>query len=111
MRQAHASSYLAEDSIAINTLSQSEFNGSSLQKTACQHSPIQECVIRKPFYHQRISTDAAGVLRTKCASFAFKAFVFDFFSFAYIPDRSLTKKAEGFAVAFARASTARHREA
>ena len=104
MRQAHASSYLAEDSTVINTLSQPEFNGSSLQKTACQHGPIQGCVTRKPFYHQRTSTDAAGVLRTKWASFAFEEFVFDFFSFACIPDRSLTKKAEGFAVAFARVS-------
>jgi hypothetical protein len=104
MRQAHASSYLAEDSTVINTLSQPEFNGSSLQKTAFQYGLIQGYVTRKPFYYQRTSTDAAGVLRTKWANFAFEAFVFDFFSFACIPDRSLTEKAEGFAVAFARVS-------
>jgi hypothetical protein len=104
MKQAHASSYLAEDSTVINMLSQPELNGSSLQETACQHGPIQGYVTRKPFYHQRTLTDATGVLRTKWASFTFEAFVFDFFSFACITDRSLTKKAEGFAVAFARVS-------
>jgi hypothetical protein len=104
MRQAHASSYLAEDSTVINTLSQPEVNGSSLQKTVCQHGPIQKCVTRKPFYHQRTWTGAAGVLRTKWANFAFGAFVFDFFSFACIPHRSLANNAEEFAVAFATVS-------
>lgn len=95
---------MAEDNIIINALSKTEDNRSNLQKGVCHYFPIPGCVSLKPFYHQRTSTDAADVLRTIWASFTFRTFAFNFFSFACLPNLSLTKKAEGFVVAFARVS-------